>query len=75
MISQRLHGDVLSNLTAQLLALRDSLMPVELWIKMLIIASYVLPAEPAHPRGHGSRYCNQRNQKEDTYIQGELVVH
>lgn len=72
MISQRWHGDVLSNLTAQLPALWDSLMPVRLWI---IITSYVPPTEPAHPRSHGSRYCNQRNQKEDTYVQSERAVH
>lgn len=47
-----------------------------LWFSdAIMITSYVLPTEPAHPRSHGSRYRNQRNQKEDTYIQSEHVVH
>lgn len=74
LISQRWHRDVLSTLTAQPPAPCDSLILAAAVDKMLIIALCLLHTEPAHPWSHGSRHCNQRNQKEDTYIQSEHVT-
>lgn len=73
-ISQRWHRDVLSMLTAQPPALCEPVMPAGAGGEILIITLCLLHAEPAHPRSHGSRHRNQRNQKEDTYVQGERVT-